>query len=147
LGARHLEHHVAREPFERLVLNELLVDLRVFLEQRLHHFAQGLVVRHARCMRRVRLGVLIGIVGRDFRGDVVPDAVHDTVSIGKQGAEGFIEGSKRSQRGSRIDETEMEPAGVEGTTACQAEHMRVRDVLTSISRRGRQKGADHSLFS
>jgi hypothetical protein len=33
-GIRDRIHHVADEAFERLVLDELLVDLRVVLEQR-----------------------------------------------------------------------------------------------------------------
>ena len=41
-------HHIADKPLERLVLDELLVDLGVVLEQELHHLAQRLVVGHAR---------------------------------------------------------------------------------------------------
>jgi hypothetical protein len=41
LRTRHCEDHVADEPLERLVLDELLVDLRVVLQEVLHHLASA----------------------------------------------------------------------------------------------------------
>jgi hypothetical protein len=90
-GARHVEYHVAHETLERIIFDELLVDLRIFLQQSLHNFAQRLIVRHPRRMGGVCLGILVGRVSRNFRGNVLSDTVHHAVGIGKQGAEGLIE--------------------------------------------------------
>ena len=86
-------HHVADEALERLVLHELLVDLRVILQEVLHDLGKRLIVRHAGGVGRVLLGVLVGGVGRDLRGDVVADALRDAVGVGEQRAELFVEGS------------------------------------------------------
>src|ERR1019366_5072759 len=61
--AREGVHHVADEALKRLVLHELLVHLRVVLQEVLHHHCQRLVVRHARSVRRVLLRVLVGSGG------------------------------------------------------------------------------------
>ena len=93
--ARDREHHVADEPLERLVLDELLVDLGVVLQEVLHHLGQRLVVRHARGVRRVLPGVLIGRVGGDLGRDVVADAFRDPIGVGEQRAELLVEGLDR----------------------------------------------------
>ena len=74
LRIRDRIHQVADKAFERLVLHELLVDLRVVLQQVLHHLGQCLVVRHTRGVRGVFLRILVGRVGGDFRRDVFADA-------------------------------------------------------------------------
>jgi len=59
--ARERVDHVADEALKRLVLHELLVDLRVILQQVLHYLGERLIVGHARSVRRVLLGVLVGV--------------------------------------------------------------------------------------
>jgi hypothetical protein len=69
---------VALEPcpaLKGLVLHELLVDLRVILQEVLHHLGQGLIMCHARRVRRVLLRVLVGRVGGDLWCDVVAEAI------------------------------------------------------------------------
>jgi hypothetical protein len=63
------------KPPERLVLDELLVDLRVVLQQDLHHLAQRLVVAMRAVCGVFSLGVLEGLVGGHLGRDVVADAL------------------------------------------------------------------------
>ena len=89
--AREGVNHVADKPFEGLVLHELLVNLGVIRQEMLHHLGERLVVRHACGMRRVFLRVLVCLIGGDFGGDVVSDALRYPVGVGEQGAELLIE--------------------------------------------------------
>ena len=84
-------HHIADEALERFIIDELFVHLRIVLQEVLHHLAQGLVVRHARGVRRVLLGVLVRRVGGDLRRDVLAYALGDAVGVGEQRAELLIE--------------------------------------------------------
>ena len=88
-------HHVADKTPERLVLDKLLVDLRVVFEEDLYHLAERLVVGHARRVRRVLLGVLIGLVGGDLRRDVVANPLPDAVDSERIAFRFTIAGSER----------------------------------------------------
>jgi hypothetical protein len=83
----HVKHHVTDESLERFVLYELFVSLRVFLEQTLHHLVERLIMRHARRVRRVRFGVLIGVISGNFvelRAPNYPGSTYTLVYDAKQ---------------------------------------------------------------
>jgi hypothetical protein len=60
----HCEHHVSNEPFELVVLDKLLVELRVVLDRTLCGFDQCLVMGEPGRVRRIGLGVLERWVSR-----------------------------------------------------------------------------------
>ncbi len=68
---------------EGFILYELLVGLRVVLQEVLHHFAQGLVEAHT--------DALVRLIGRHFRGYVVAYTLGDPVRFGEKGAELIVE--------------------------------------------------------
>ena len=77
--SRQRIHHVADEAPEGIVLDKLLVDLGVVLQEQLHHLAERNIVGHARGMRRVLLGVLVGLVGSDLWSDLLSYPARDSV--------------------------------------------------------------------
>ena len=62
--------HVANEALEGFILNELLINVRVVLQQCLHDVIQGLIVRHSWGVRCVLFSVLVGDVGCNFWGNI-----------------------------------------------------------------------------
>jgi hypothetical protein len=83
--------HVADEPLESFVHDELLVNVSVIFQERLHNIVQGLILRHSRRTRRILLGILVRSVGCDFRRDVITDTLHRAIRIVEQGAKLLIE--------------------------------------------------------
>ena len=77
------EDRIRQPPPERLVVAELLEQLRVVLQQRRHHPPERLVVLDPRVLLvGVLLGVLVGPVGRHAFRDVLRDESVDAVAIG-----------------------------------------------------------------
>ena len=91
LSGCEIYNHVCHESFERLVLNELFVEFGVVLQQRADHTHERSVQFDTRRIRRVFLGVLVGLVRCHLGGDVFGDSTDNTVAVGKEGSKLFIE--------------------------------------------------------
>lgn len=81
---RQVVNHVLYKPLERVVLDELFVNLGVVFQQDLHLLAWRLVLRHAGGVEGVLFGVLVAGVGLHSGRNLFSDLFHQSVGAGEQ---------------------------------------------------------------